>query len=75
MNSHEPMKPPRMVLNWVAAKKGRYICMAENSNTEKTDDSTNEMPLETAGKENRLVGIRYENNVKEIIDDVALNVW
>lgn len=47
-NSHEPRKPPRIVFSCVAAKNGRYICIAEKSSTENMLDSANEVPLETA---------------------------
>lgn len=47
------MKPPRIVLIWDAAKNGRFICIAENINTENTDDKTNDIPLETAERKKK----------------------
>ena len=45
------MNPPRIVFNWLDAKNGRYICIAENNKTENTEDNTKDVPLDTAEKE------------------------
>lgn len=46
MKSHDPRKPPTMVLIWVAAKNGLYICIAEKSSTENMDDKAKDTPLD-----------------------------
>lgn len=46
MKSHDPRKPPTMVLIWVAAKNGLYICIAEKSSTENIDDNAKDTPLD-----------------------------
>lgn len=48
--SHDPRNPPTMVFIWVAAKNGLYICIAENSRTEKIDDNANDTPLDAPEK-------------------------
>ncbi len=46
MKSHDPRKPPTMVLICVDAKNGLYICIAENRRTENMDDNANDTPLD-----------------------------
>lgn len=49
-NSHDPRNPPRIVFSGVAANHDLLNCMSDNTINARTDDSTAETGVETAGR-------------------------
>lgn len=67
MNSHDPRKPPTMVLIWVAAKNGLYICIAEKRSTENMEDKAKETPLDAPVRKTQFLGTAKQSSYTKFL--------